>query len=335
MDNKRLWAYVATVVLVAAALAGIRSGWKEAIRIGCLPESGTPPAGTWMDGCGSSGIGDYGIDVLWFDLDQQAVASIRRAKVLLFGDSRILTAASLGGASSWFAERHIPMNLLAFGAGEQSGFTDRLVARLHPHPDLVVFDADPYFTGQESIPAQALAADPAGEEKWARQTQAFLDSGPVWCRYLGILCGRTARGYRRYLDGTVVHENEDRIWFNKNEYGSFPLTEPGPQDTSHYEEYLANARSMLAKLQVEPQCVVFTVVPNTEMDDTFARFLAERLGARVIAPRPPGLSTSDHYHLTADSAQIWAAAFFRELEPVVRQCTGRLAQGAAPQASTQ
>ena len=73
---------------------------------------------------------------------------------------------------------------------------------------------------------------------------------------------------------------------------------------------------MLAKLQVNPRCVVFTVVPNNEMDATFAKFLAEHLNARVIAPEIAGLSTSDHYHLTAESARAWAKVFFNELAPV-------------------
>ena len=49
-----------------------------------------------MDGCASDQIGSFGLDVLWFGLDPKAVAAIDNAKVLLFGDSRMLTAASDG-----------------------------------------------------------------------------------------------------------------------------------------------------------------------------------------------------------------------------------------------
>jgi hypothetical protein len=47
----------------------------------------------------------------------------------------------------------------------------------------------------------------------------------------------------------------------------------------------------------------------------------------VVAPRIDGLSTVDHFHLAPDSAQIWTKAFFAELEPVVQDCVGRLADG--------
>jgi len=233
-------------------------------------------------------------------------------------------------ASAWFAARHIPMYLLAFGAGEQSGFADRLVAKLHPHPDLVIFDADPYFTGEESIPAQAISNDPAGEEKSARATKAFLDDAATYCRYLPWLCGRTQHFYRQYLDGVVAHQSENRVWFNKNQSGSYPIASPGAQDTSHYDEYLANARALVAKFQINPRCVVFTIVPNSEMDDTLPKYLAAHLGGRVVAPRIDGLSTIDHYHLTPAGAEVWSKAFLSDLQPVVQECVGGKLAGNTP-----
>jgi hypothetical protein len=322
MIEKTFRNYLVLALLVAAVLMGGQSAWRETVKLGCLSVDGTLPPGTWMDGCASDQIGSYVLDVLWFDLDPQAIAGIERAKILLFGDSRLLSAASDGIASAWFAARHIPMYLLAFGAGEQSGWAERLVEKLRPQPELVVFDADPYFTGEQSIPAQAIADDPVGEEKIARATKAMLDAGPTYCHYLPWLCGRTQRFYRQYLDGVVVHQSEDRVWFNRNQAGSFPIVRPGPQFMSHYETYLANARALVSKFHIDPLCIVFTIVPNGDMDDTLAKFLAEHLGARVVAPRIDGLSTVDHYHLTPESARIWTTAFFNDLEPIVQECVG-------------
>jgi hypothetical protein len=322
MIEKSLRNYLAVAVRVAAVLMGARSLWQETVKVGCLPVDGRNPAGAWMDGCASDQIGSYGLDVLWFDLDPRAVEGIERAKVLMFGDSRILTGMSDGIASAWFAARRIPMYLLAFGAGEQSGFTQQLIERLQPHPQMVVIDADPYFTGEESIPAQAITDDPAGEERTARATKAFLDDAPVYCRFIGALCGRTERGYRTYLDGTVVHQAQDRVWWNRNQAGRYPINQPGAQVTSHYGTYLANARKMVAALHINPQCVVFTILPNSEMDDTLAKYLAQNLGARVVAPRVEGLDTIDHYHMTPESSQIWTKAFFARAQPIVQECVG-------------
>jgi hypothetical protein len=302
MIEKPLRNYLAVAILLAATLMGIRGAWQETVKIGCLPVNGTNPPGTWMDGCASDQIGSFGLDVLWYNLDPAAVAGIDRAKVLFFGDSRILTAISDSTASAWFAVRHIPMYLLAFGAGEQSGFADRL--------------------GEESIPAQAIANDPAGEEKSALGTKSFLDNAATWCRYLPWLCGRTQHFYRQYLDGVVAHQSQDRVWFNKNQSGAYPITTPGPQDTADYPTYLANAQALIAKLQTNPQCVVFTIVPNSEMDDTLPKYLAAHLGARVVPPRIDGLFTIDHYHLTQAGAETWTQAFLTELQPIVQQCVG-------------
>src|SRR4051812_9462883 len=203
MIEKLLRNYLLTAILIAAVLMGIRSGWSETVKIGCLPVQGTPPAEAWMDGCASDQIGSYDRDVLWFNLVPQATAGVERAKVLLFGDSRILTAMSEGIASSWFAARNIPMYLLGFGSGEESGWAERLLQKYPAKPDMVVFDADPFFTGNSSVPSQVIFQDPAAEEKSARATKAFLDAAPSWCSLLPWLCGRTERSYRRYQDGTI------------------------------------------------------------------------------------------------------------------------------------
>ena len=331
MIDKSLRNYLVTAVLVAAVLMGVRAAWTETVKIGCLPVHGQAPAESWMDGCASDQIGSYDRDVLWFNLVPEATAGIERAKVLLFGDSRILSAMSQGIASSWFQARHIPIYLLGFGGAEESGWAERLVQKYKLKPDLVVFDADPFFTGNVSLTAQPIFRDPVQEEKTARSTKVFLDAAPTWCGILPWLCGRTERSYRRFLDGTIIHQDQDRIWFHKNEAGAFPIGKPGPQDSGYYEDYLSHARALLAMLPVRPECVVLTVLPNSEMDDTLARYLAKRLGATVIAPQLDGLTTSDHFHLTRDSSQAWTKVFLQELEPVAKRCVrSTTSAGTAP-----
>ena len=123
----------------------------------------------------------------------------------------------------------------------------------------------------------------------------------------------------------------DRVWFHRNQQGAFPVTKPGVQDTSHYASYLANARALLNKLQVDAKCVVFTIVPNSEMDDTLAKYLAAQLGGRAVAPWIDGLATSDHFHLTEESGLVWSKAFLSELEPVMQECTQASAASSEPE----
>ena len=319
--ERSLRKYLLVALLATAGLMAGHSAWRETVKIGCLPQGGASPPGTWLVACASDQVGSYELGAIWFGLDAKVNAGITRAKVLLFGDSRLLHAASNATTSDWFASREIPMYLLAFGNGEQSGWAENLVDRLKPAPQLVVFDADPYFTGQQSIPAQAITDDPMEEETTARGIRAFLAAAPEYCRLVPWLCGRTTQGFRQYLDGVVVHRSQGRVWFNRNQEGVFAIAKPGPQDTSNYGTYLANATRLLAKMHVDPQCVVFTIVPNSEMDDTLARFLAASLGGRVIAPWFDGLATTDHFHLTPESSEIWSKAFLAQLEPIARRCT--------------
>ena len=100
----------------------------------------------------------------------------------------------------------------------------------------------------------------------------------------------------------------------------------------NYNTYLANARALVSKLHIDPRCVVFTMVPNFEMDDTLPWFLAEHLGRQVVAPRIDGLSIGDHYHLT-EGARIWSKAFLNDLEPIVQECVGQVARNGGSAAS--
>jgi len=51
-----------------------------------------------------------------------------------------------------------------------------------------------------------------------------------------------------------------------------------------------------------------------------AKAIAAALGFNLVAPRPPGLVTFDHYHLDRQSAQRWSAAFLEETGPQIRNC---------------
>ena len=84
---------------------------------------------------------------------------------------------------------------------------------------------------------------------------------------------------------------------------------------------LADARAMLAALQIRPQCVVFTVVPYPfDNPETFAQALAQELGVSFVVPDVPDLQTIDGYHLDRNSAERWSGRLLDMVDPVVRSC---------------
>jgi hypothetical protein len=320
--GKSLRRYLVVLLLLAGVLTLGRDGWIEAEKIGCMPAGGTQPPGGWLNYCASDRIGDYDHAAVWFGTEPGVGAAIRNARVLLFGDSKMQGAASQPTVEQWFAERSIPFYLLAFTSGEQSGWAERLIAKFHPHPAVMVFDTDPYFTGGLSLPAQAIIDDPAGEKRAAEATHAFIAAGPTYCTYLGWLCGRTESSYRSFTNGRVYRSDAARWWFGIHPGGRFPVTPPPPPDLTNFPSYLQHARAVLDEAQIPPRCMVFTLVPNSDDGDTLAHYLAEQLGARVISPHLDGMATGDGMHLTYDSAQRWMAALLTELEPVIRECSG-------------
>jgi hypothetical protein len=312
--------YLYIVLIVAAVLFGGRQGAEQIVKLGCLPPGGIKPADGWLQTCASDRVGGIDESVIWFGTEPSVSGAVAAAKVLIFGDSRIEYAISRGGGSEWFSGKGIPFYLLAFGGGAESGLARKLLDKFHPHPDLVIFNVDPYFTGGFTLTGQAIAANPERELKAVLETQSFMRDSAKYCTYIPWLCGRTSSGYRANIDGHLFNLLPERYWFGRAMAGHFPVDPPPPWDRSQFETYLQDARSVIALAGIDPKCVVFTLVPNSEQNDELARFLAERTGGTAIAPHFDGLFTSDRSHLTVDSAKIWTAAFLEKLTPVLQQC---------------
>ena len=81
------------------------------------------------------------------------------------------------------------------------------------------------------------------------------------------------------------------------------------------------ASEFLDAARVARDCVIFTVVPNSEIDaNAYALELGRLLGVRVILPQVSGLRTIDHSHLTATSAERWSQAFLDQAGSTIERC---------------
>jgi hypothetical protein len=319
--EKSLRRYIIVVLVVAACLLGSHETWEQSIKLGCLPPGGVAPQAGWLNDCASDRVGDIDHAAVWFNTEPTIKPAILAAKVLVFGDSKMLGAMSNPSVIDWFESRHIAFYLLAFTFAEESGWAERLLTKYRPHPAVMIFDTAPYFTGDQSEPAQAIALDPEGERRAALDTRSFVGEARKFCAYVAWLCGRTSASYRSYADGHLFQVDPQRFWFGARTPGQYPITEPPPADRSQYDDYLGHARALLTDVPIKPACVVFTVVPNSDYDGSLARFLAAQLGATAIVPQVSGLDTLDHMHLTPDSARAWTAAFLREFEPLMQRCS--------------
>jgi len=312
--------YLWLVLIVTGVLFGGREGYVQLVKFGCLPPGGVPPAEGWLQSCSSPQVGGIDETVVWFGLEKSVPPAVQAADVLIFGDSRIEFAFSRGNASEWFSAHQLRSYLLAFGGGAESGLAQQLLTKFQIHPAVLVFNADPYFTGELSQHGQAIRDNPDRELNAVLDTQSFIERYAGYCRYVGWLCGRTTTAYRAYADGRVFTYFPERFWFGKAMAAHLPVAKPPPWNTASFDIYLQHAQAILALAGTDRSCVVFTIVPNSEQDDGLAKYLARETGGVAIAPQFDGLTTSDGSHLTIESASKWTPAFLQEVLPVIARC---------------
>jgi hypothetical protein len=312
--------YLWLVLIVTAILFGGREAAVQIVKFGCVAPNGVWPADGWMSSCASEQVGGIDESVVWFGLEKSVPAAVQAADVLVFGDSRIEFAYSRGNGSEWFLAHHLKSYLLAFGGGAESGLAQQLLKKFKPHPAVLIFNVDPYFTGEFSLHGQSIAANPDRELAAILETRSFMDRHAKYCKFIGWFCGRTTSSYRAYADGRVFSYEPERFWFGKAMAGHFPIGKPPPWNTETFAGYLQNARAVISMAGTDPKCVIFTVVPNSEQDDGLAQFLAQRTGGVAIAPQFDGLTTSDTSHLTVESAAVWTPAFLNQSLPTLQRC---------------
>ena len=316
------------VYLVLLAAAGIVAG--EAYRLvnwgrdvlGCTLSR---DAGTFLAYCTSDQYGDFEHGAYYFGLEPEAVDNLRKAKVLLLGNSRSQFAFSTDEVKRYFNEHSLPFYLMGFGYGEGSDFARTLIKRYNLKPKVLVIVADPFFKSWLSPPASAIAdnLNPFWmriRARWEYFTKKFFNMlAPKICDLRVTLClSNLPAIYRSSKDGSWIWRN----LFAPPEHGQIPIDLArvpifGPPATTDLEI----ARQLFEVAGVQRDCVVLTVVPNSVIDaGHYAVEIGRLLGVRVVLPELDGLMTIDSAHLTWTSAQRWSGSLLREIDALVSTC---------------
>lgn len=278
----------------------------------------------WMAYCNSDRYGVYDTEAIWHHIEPDVAPSIQAAQVLTLSDSKMQNALSLGGAGEWFALHHTPLYLLGLPHAE-SEFAIRLLENFKPHPDLVILDASPYFTGDVGYDEQSIFKNP---EKSRADVTALKDY-QAWhqrfCATFAWACGHNFAYFRSRVDGHWIFPTASpSFWIGHNSVPNddhrFPTGEKVDESVPLYPVYLANARRLVEKLNMPSRCIVITHVPSEYDLRGLADYIGTHLGLTVIQPRVADLYTFDQAHLTPRSAARWTRAFLTELEPVLQDC---------------
>jgi len=97
----------------------------------------------------------------------------------------------------------------------------------------------------------------------------------------------------------------------------------GEDRTSHLDKlarYSEVATEFVDQLGIDERCLVITASPRSNTPRVFAKELANGIGASFVSPSVDQLKTLDGFHLDADSAERWSAAFMVDLNPILNAC---------------
>ena len=313
--------YWIVAVLVFVALTCVKGFYDRAVETTCW--AGGYRQDAFMAYCNSDRFGVYDTEAIWHNAESGR--EIKAAKVLTLSDSHMQNALSLGGASEWFAQRNIPFYMLGVPHNE-SGFGERLLERLQPHPDVLILDASPYFTGDVGKFERGIFEDPGASREGVVELQGFQSWHERFCTQLPSACGHNFSYFRSRRDGHWIFPPQtDAMWIGFHDVpndaqqfatGVLPNAEYAPL----YPTYLQYAKKLLARTSVPRDCIVITNVPAMYDLRDLAHYLGDSLGITVVAPEVPGLTTFDKSHLTPASSVRWTHAFLEELSPVISRC---------------
>jgi hypothetical protein len=269
-------------------------------------------ADSYLGYCNAGGYGEYDHGAFWFGLEPEAQQAARAADVLFLGNSRMQFGFSSSVTEQWFRALGLRHYLMGFTFQENATFTTPLLARLKPSARVYVIDVDEFFTETETVPGSSLLEGIHTLGHYLERQRWQAVQRPL-CGAVPALCGRRIAFFRRRDNGHWQAEGEAL-----EQPETIADAPPADQDQWHRDGDIA--RAFIARLPVEPRCVVLTVVPSPTTRRAEAQAIADAVGLPLIAPKIEGLKTFDDTHLDGGSAERWSSAFLDAAGADIRHC---------------
>lgn len=304
----------------ATLLALIVTGEILSQRVAVLAYTRVPrpalPAGSWyLDSRPWEQA--YSHFVLYFGLGR-SIDSVRRADILLLGNSRMLFAFPSDVLAPRLAKYGLSAFNLGFQHSEFNAFPERVLERNDLRPRVVIVNEDQFFTGTMSPLARSIVGRTAWDDrKAALEARAAHD----WRSTLGALLPR-------FLPQIPVpyESTPNMLWF------TFRSEDTGGIYVEHWPDYRLPVRAdrgVATITDVELRAgerfrdwlrqrggrLVLTYIPSSIPFGTRerAREFAERLRVPFVSPQLDDLRTSDRSHLDPASARRFTDAFVEAL----------------------
>lgn len=313
--NNKIYISLLLIATIGASIVHLRSD----TIFGC-------PAITsgdrYISYCQATGYGDFDHGAWWFNLEPEATKAAAAADLLLVGNSRMGYAFSSEASQGWLKENAQRPFLLGFAFWPQVLFHRAMLQKLNPKPRVYIINLDDFFEEQASEPARMVMEDPNALSRY-RDKQRWQNLQQAVCSRFAKVCGDSyaitrdrQTGSWKLIGAITTHMN-----------ATSDIDKPNLETVARETEI---GRKFLDQLAVDRSCVFFTSVPTVDTQRGTSQAIAEGLGVQFVAPQVDDLLTFDGSHLDPPSAERWAAAFFEEAGPKIKQCL----QGNAPATST-
>lgn len=277
----------------------------------------------------SEAFGDYEHGLFYYGLDGESIANLRRADVVILGNSRTQDAFGSQALGDFFSANDLRHFLFGFAYGENFRFPQAMLERYGIRPRVIIVNVDEFFTDRTTAPWRRLRRNTlktriAYRYKTVQQAiHQWVCNGTSGQWLADQLCGAAKTIFRSRING---------VWKRRNYWaeGDVPAW---PIIVTHVSRQIARntawqllpmARRFKERVVGPRTCLVFTSVPTSSPSSSYppdiASSLAEMVGAYFVLPSPRGLRTFDGHHMTPASSELWGRRFAQGLAPVLKSC---------------
>jgi hypothetical protein len=253
--------------------------------------------------------------VLLQGLDDEMVGHLRRADVLLMGNSRLMFALRGPALAQYFAARGLRPFALGFGHEEQHRFPLEVMRRHGLRPRIVIANVDNFFGGVTSAWGERALRDSVFEG-WKVRTEATTSH--TVRRVMHQVIPHVPDLWDGEREFVIYRSERDGAWFIATNFGrGTRLQEFYRGDDVVRPHNVQLAAAFKEAVESRGGRVVFVLVPGRDVSLTHAQMLADMVQVPLVAPDVAGLRTMDGSHLTDESAARYASVFFQHLDPVL------------------
>lgn len=325
--HRRAWTLaLATVLTFAGCVLAGWAGWTHTSASAYLMDVVTaedPPSDHYLAHARGGHVDHH---VLYHGIDAASLEAMRRADVLLMGNSRLMFALRGDALRQYFLPRGLRAFALGFGHLEQHEVPLAIFRRFDLHPRVVIVNVDNFFGGMPSPWAQRVMREDAFDA-WKVRIEATAAYRTR--RVLHRVVPHVPELWLEHREFLIHRSRRDGSWFLGTRFGrGLPLMDFYEGRDALRPHNVALARAFKQTVEAAGARLIFVLVPGRDVSLTAAQMLAGELDVPLVVPRVEGLRSMDASHLTDESAARYALAFFRELDPVLDAVLGSGLPGA-------